>query len=76
MTCFFSDVSVKDFDAVSAWCQEQGVTLVVVGPEDPLAGGIADHLAKKGGLPWLLALLQSHLIISFLGGEGGLVLVG
>ncbi|XP_076451611.1 trifunctional purine biosynthetic protein adenosine-3-like isoform X2 [Babylonia areolata] len=42
------ELSVKDFDAVSAWCQQQGVTMVVVGPEDPLAGGIADHLVKKG----------------------------
>ncbi|KAK7093982.1 trifunctional purine biosynthetic protein adenosine-3-like [Littorina saxatilis] len=42
------DVSVKDFEAVSAWCQEQGISLVLVGPEDPLAAGIADHLTKKG----------------------------
>ena len=46
----FSDVSIKDFEAVSSWCQKQGVTLVLVGPEDPLAAGISDHLAKKGGL--------------------------
>ncbi|KAL8599687.1 hypothetical protein ACOMHN_064133 [Nucella lapillus] len=42
------DVKVMDFEAVSAWCQEHGVGMVVVGPEDPLAAGIADHLTKKG----------------------------
>lgn len=42
------DLNVKDFEAVSNWCQQGGVTLVVVGPEDPLADGIADHLSKRG----------------------------
>ncbi|XP_025083227.1 LOW QUALITY PROTEIN: trifunctional purine biosynthetic protein adenosine-3-like [Pomacea canaliculata] len=42
------DLNLKDFDSVSNWCKEHSVSLVVVGPEDPLAEGIADHLSKKG----------------------------
>jgi phosphoribosylamine-glycine ligase len=48
---FFSllpDVDVKDHSAVCAWCVKEGVSLVIVGPEDPLAAGIADHLTEKG----------------------------
>lgn len=45
---FFADLNLKDFDSVSNWCKEHSVLLVVVGPEDPLAEGIADHLSKKG----------------------------
>ncbi|XP_067659359.1 trifunctional purine biosynthetic protein adenosine-3-like [Haliotis asinina] len=42
------DVNVKDFSAVCAWCKEHSVKLVVVGPEDPLAAGIADTLNSNG----------------------------
>lgn len=34
--------------AVAAWSKENNVDLVVVGPEDPLAGGIADVLCASG----------------------------
>lgn len=34
--------------AVAEWCKQQNVSLVVVGPEDPLANGIADVLGSKG----------------------------
>ncbi|XP_071110460.1 trifunctional purine biosynthetic protein adenosine-3-like [Haliotis cracherodii] len=42
------DVNVKDFSAVCAWCKEHCVELVLVGPEDPLAAGIADTLNSNG----------------------------
>ncbi|XP_046579510.1 LOW QUALITY PROTEIN: trifunctional purine biosynthetic protein adenosine-3-like [Haliotis rubra] len=42
------DVNVKDFSAVCAWCKEHSVELVIVGPEDPLAAGIADTLNSNG----------------------------
>jgi phosphoribosylamine--glycine ligase len=38
-------VDPMDFEAVGAACRERGVELLVVGPEDPLAAGIADHFA-------------------------------
>ena len=42
------DVSAGDLDAVVKLAREQGVGLVVVGPEDPLAAGIADRLRAEG----------------------------
>ncbi len=38
-------VDPMDFHAVGAACRERDVTLLVVGPEDPLAAGIVDHFA-------------------------------
>jgi phosphoribosylamine---glycine ligase len=35
-------------DAISDWCVGQRVDLVVVGPEEPLALGLADHLLDRG----------------------------
>jgi phosphoribosylamine-glycine ligase len=34
--------------AVASWCAENSVSLVVVGPEQPLADGIADVLRAHG----------------------------
>jgi phosphoribosylamine---glycine ligase len=36
------------FDDVTAFCEENSVDLVVVGPEAPLVNGIADHLDTHG----------------------------
>jgi phosphoribosylamine--glycine ligase len=41
-------VNPNDASAVIGLCREYDVQLVVVGPEDPLAAGIADDLAKAG----------------------------
>eukprot|EP00754_Rhynchopus_humris_P046643 Rhum_TRINITY_DN6197_c0_g1::Rhum_TRINITY_DN6197_c0_g1_i1::g.19329::m.19329/K01945/purD; phosphoribosylamine--glycine ligase len=38
-------IGVKDFPAQIEFCVEQGVTMVVVGPEDPLCAGIHDAFA-------------------------------
>jgi phosphoribosylamine--glycine ligase len=35
-----------DMPAIAAWCRTQGVDLVVVGPEGPLAEGLVDVLAS------------------------------
>lgn len=45
-TCVALDVA--DGLAVAAWCREQAITLVVIGPEQPLAAGLADVLCAQG----------------------------
>lgn len=42
-----TDVSVKDHAAVVDWCKTHDIDLVVVGPEDPLADGIADAFVEN-----------------------------
>ncbi len=44
----FSDINISDFSGVATWCKDNDISLVVVGPEDPLANGIADTLKKEG----------------------------
>ena len=41
-------VTTKHVDAIDWFCRQNNIELVVIGPEDPLAGGLADRLAKKG----------------------------
>ncbi len=43
-------VKPEDFSAISAFCRSNKIDLAAVGPEAPLAGGIADYL-KKDGIP-------------------------
>lgn len=46
-TCF-PEVSAADSDAIRALCERESVGLVVIGPEDPLADGLADRLRDAG----------------------------
>ena len=39
---------VMEFDKIDRFVREKKIDLVVVGPEDPLAAGIADRLEKSG----------------------------
>lgn len=41
-------LDVKDFKEVARFCRAHNVSLVAVGPEDPLANGITDVLAAEG----------------------------
>ena len=41
-------LDITDHAAVTAFCREKGVDLVVVGPEAPLVAGIADALTAAG----------------------------
>lgn len=41
-------IDSKNFDSIGHWCQNNQINLVVVGPEDPLANGIADTLKQYG----------------------------
>jgi len=40
--------SVNDFDAIEKATRRFAIQFVVIGPEDPLAAGLADRLAKTG----------------------------
>ena len=42
------DISVNDTPAIIAFAKENGVDMVVVGPEDPLANGLGDAIREAG----------------------------
>ena len=44
------NIKVNDFDGIKAFCLEKGVTMVVVGPEDPLVNGIYDFFKDDAQL--------------------------
>lgn len=46
-TCF-PDIAAGDSDALVGLCMRESVELVVIGPEDPLADGLADRLRAAG----------------------------
>jgi phosphoribosylamine--glycine ligase len=46
-TCY-PEVAAGDSEALIALCARESVDLVVVGPEDPLADGLADRLREAG----------------------------
>ena len=41
-------IGVMDFDAIERFSRENKIGLVVIGPEDPLAAGLADRLIAAG----------------------------
>ncbi len=41
-------IDPSEFDKLTRFCQKEQVGLVVIGPEDPLALGLSDHLRKRG----------------------------
>jgi phosphoribosylamine---glycine ligase len=43
-------ISINDFEALAAFCIEEGITLVLPGSEDPLVNGITDYFAKRADL--------------------------
>ncbi len=43
-----SDISVDDHAGIIAFCKGKRIDLVIVGPEAPLAKGIADYLSVEG----------------------------
>ena len=44
------DIATEDFDALKAFVLENGINLVVVGPEAPLVAGVADFFAQDDAL--------------------------
>ena len=47
-------ITVNDFQAIADFIAENGIRMLVVGPEDPLVGGIRDFLQADGRLGGLL----------------------
>ncbi|MEX0884876.1 MAG: phosphoribosylamine--glycine ligase [Phycisphaeraceae bacterium] len=41
-------VNAKNADAIDWFCRQNKIDMIVIGPEDPLAGGLADRLARPG----------------------------
>ena len=37
------DLSVNDFEGIKALALEEGINMIIVGPEDPLVNGIYDY---------------------------------
>ncbi len=42
------DLDPMDMEQVVAFCQRKNVDLAIIGPEDPLIAGLADHLHRAG----------------------------
>src|SRR5262249_17720723 len=41
-------IGAMEFDRIVAFAREKQIDFVVIGPDDPLAGGLADRLASEG----------------------------
>lgn len=41
-------IGVNDFDVQEAFVKENGIDLIVVGPEDPLVNGVYDYFTERG----------------------------
>ncbi len=41
-------IGVMEFDKLTAFAREKAVDLVIIGPDDPLAGGLADVMEEAG----------------------------
>lgn len=46
--CIPVDLAPDDLDGLATWAEGEDITLTVVGPEVPLARGIADRFRKRG----------------------------
>jgi phosphoribosylamine--glycine ligase/phosphoribosylglycinamide formyltransferase/phosphoribosylformylglycinamidine cyclo-ligase len=58
---------LKDHSALAAWCKEQNIALVVVGPEDPLADGIADDLQSAGAVRFICISFIGFILLCISG---------
>ncbi len=43
-----SDIKAMEFDRIVEYAREKKIDLTIVGPDDPLVGGLADELEKAG----------------------------
>lgn len=40
------DINSNDLDAVADFCEKHNIHCVLIGPEEPLSNGLADHLIR------------------------------
>ncbi|KAJ8983963.1 hypothetical protein NQ317_008666 [Molorchus minor] len=61
-----ANVDVKNFQEIVNFCKSNNVDLVIVGPEDPLANGIADILTAEAQIEsnkdWAKSFMDRHKI--------------
>ena len=57
-----SVANLKDHSALATWCKDENISMVVVGPEDPLAAGMADTLKAAGSACILFVSYRYHII--------------
>ena len=41
-------LNITDFEALGAFCSAESIELLIVGPEEPLVNGVADHFQNTG----------------------------
>ena len=41
------EIEHNDFESIAAFCSEENINLVIIGPEQPLVMGLADFLLSK-----------------------------
>ena len=56
------NISVTDFDAIKNAVIENNISMVLVGPEDPLVKGIYDFFTVANPICWL-CIIKSHRTI-------------
>ncbi len=44
-------IKVNEFDKIAAFCKEEKIEMIVVGPEDPLVNGIVDYFENVADAP-------------------------
>lgn len=49
-------MAVSDFSAISAFCKQNEIGILVVGPEDPLVNGIYDHIKGDPALSQMIVV--------------------
>lgn len=45
--CRICDIAIDDHAAIGSFCRDNAIELVIIGPEGPLAAGLADHLRAQ-----------------------------
>lgn len=50
------DLNINDFDQVGEFCVQNDVKMLVVGPEEPLVRGIADHFKSNAALASIMVI--------------------
>ncbi len=53
-------LAITDFEGIAAFCQQQHVNMVIVGPEEPLVKGVYDFLRTKKELENILIIGPSQ----------------